>query len=1081
MKHLLVLLFAMFATVVNAQTRTVTGIVISADDGEPLVGATILPVGATSHGAATDIDGHFTLQVPNSVKKIKVSYVGMKSATVDIKSGTMKIELESTDTRLDEVMVVAYGTAKKSAYTGSASVVKADQIENTVVTDVVSALNGAVAGVQLQSSYGAPGSEPSVRIRGIGSINGSNSPLYVVDGVPYDGAMTSINPDDVASITVLKDAAAAALYGARGANGVILVTTKQGQLGKTKVVIEANWGVNSREIGYYETIRDPRQHVMLTYQAIRNSAYYGELGSQYAGDAEAAHAYANRLVSSNSTRLNPMVYQVFTDPTGNGLIDIDGNFNPEATLGYLYKASTSDESRWFWLTPDNWQTLPFLNGLRQNYTASFSGGNDRYDFFISGAYLSDEGIIKESSFDRISTRFSGNYNITNWLKVGANITYANEVKHNPAYQSGNTTSLNVFMTSNMMAPIYPYYVRNANQEIMKDPLSGNPVYDYGYALLGAPYLTRPLMSAANPGGDLTYNKYKNESSTFNGKWYLQLNPVEGLSVTASLGYWQNHSTNSSINSAIYGWYAQYGGQQINNFIKNHSVNFQALANYNKSWGKNNFDFLLGYESYYASYGNDWVVGDKLLTDDNFSLANIGNVAGSGWGGGYDYYSTRGIFGRINYDFEGRYYVSGSYRRDASSRFSKNHRWGNFFSVSAGWNMAREEFMSEFVNLDILKLKASFGQQGNDNLGNYYAWTNQFLADVVDGNWTISQSYQGNPNLTWETSNAFNAGVDFSFFQGKLEGTLEYFQRTTTNMLYSKSVQPSAGYSSVPDNIGSMRNNGIELELRGTPVRTNDWTWEINFNLTYLKNKILKLAPQYEGQFINGNYIYRDGDPVYQMYLVKYAGVDEEGMAQYWARYEDGTEFRTTNYNIALSGDTSIGAVSNRTTCGSMLPPVYGGVGTTLRWKGIDFSIQCAYQLGGKIYDETYRYLMYNGGYNWAGARAYHIDALKSWSEQNPTSNIPRLDYEAQYPAQTCDRWLTNASYFGINNINVGYNFPTSLISKIKMSGLRVYFAADNVALWCHRKGLDPRVSYTSNTVGSYSALRTVTGGIKVTF
>ena len=1063
MKKLILLLFTILAISVQAQNRTVTGVVTEAETGEPLAGASVVPVGGHGQGTSTDLDGRFTLQVPQNITKLRVSYVGMKTVDVDITPGLMNIALENAGTNLDEVMVVAYGTAKKSAYTGSASVVKADQIENTLVTDVTSALNGTVAGVQLQKYNGAPGIEPTIRIRGTGSINASMNPLYVVDGVPYDGNITSISPNDVESMTVLKDAAAAALYGARGANGVILITTKKGRDGNAVITVDMNWGANSRQVADYATVSSAQAYYQQIFNAIKNTRML-----TYGASSATAAAYANNILSSSVPA--PFGYQVFTLPAGQVLFTEDGQMNPNATLGYLYGGQ-------YWLTPDDWKKETYANGFRQEYSLSIQGGSDRYDYMMSLNYLADDGVIAKSGFDRLSARMTGNYQVKKWLKVGANLSYTYENNKYPESQTSDGQSANAFYLANMMAPIYPFYARDAQGQIMRDEASGRPIYDYGMNGLGAPNLNR-VFSVGNPTGSLVYDVSQYLYDTFDSKWYAQITPVEGLTITGTVGYWMMNLRNNDMANSQYGQMSQYGGYVYQETDRWRSINLQALANYRKSWGVNNFDFLLGYESYDWKTSYIWGQAYTLYNNDNYTLSN--GIDQKDLGGGINSYATRGIFGRINYDYDGKYYASGSYRRDASSRFAPDKRWGNFFSLSAGWDISKENFMQDYTNVDMLKFKVSFGQQGNDNIGNYYAYMDQYNMTGSNGVWNASQlAYKGNPDLTWETSNSFNIGVDFSFFQGKLDGTVEYFQRQTSDMLYNRPVNPSLGYSSFPMNVGSMRNSGLEIELRATPVQTKDFQWDLNFNLTYVKNKILKLAPELNGEWINGSRIYREGHSMYDLYLVQYAGVDKEtGLPLYWAMNPDGVEETTTNWNLAYQGNTSTGYKANRKVTGNMLPPVYGGFGTTLKFYGVDVSVQFGYQLGGKIWDYGYQNLMHNGTHN---GFAMHVDALNAWTPENTNTDIPRLDYEWQYMYSSSDRWLISAKYLSLNNINIGYNFETKWIKKMGLTSLRIYGAADNVAIWSARKGLDPRQSYVQSYMASYSTLRTISGGVKFTF
>ena len=1074
MRKLFLILMTLLACTwsVQAQTRTYHGTVLDASDNEPLVGATIMPIGG-GQGVAADIDGNFTLTVPANVRKATVSYVGYQSEEVTLADG-MVVHLKSSASNLDETIVVAYGTAKKSAYTGSASVVKADQIENTLVTDVTSSLNGRVAGVQMLSADGAPGTTPSVYIRGTGSLTTSAAPLYVIDGVPADsGAMLDLSPSDVESMTVLKDAAAAALYGARGANGVILVTTKKGREGKATITVNANWGSSSRQTQYYSTITGAAANYQKMYWAFRNYYQYTSTEDYPNGmSAAQAHNLANGMLSGDPSS-NVFGYQVF-DGHGQDLFDSDGNFNPYATLGYVYGD--------YYLIPDDWRKELLRNGFRQEYNVSASGGGEKYDYMLAFNYLDNQGIIKNSSFQRLNTRLVANYQLLKWLKVGANLMYSWQKQNYPDGQTTAGYSDNAFYFTDMMAPVYPFYARSANGQIMHDPVSGNPVYDYGMKGLGAPNLGRTF-SVGNPLSTFVYDVNQYIYDVFDGKWSAIITPVEGLTISGNLGYYMSNAQSDIMYNNQYGQMAQYGGMIYQERQRYRTLNAQALANYNHTWGDNTFDFLLGYESYSLKYNGIYGQGYDTYSNTNTTLSNVSSQ--KDLGGYRQEYATRGIFARINYDYDNRIFASVSYRRDASSRFAPDKRWGNFWSVSAGWDLAKESWMENSATwLNMLKLKASFGQQGNDNIGNNYAYLDQYAMTGVDGVWNVATlAYKGNPDLTWETSNAFNVGVDFAFLQGKLTGTLEYFSRQTSNMLYNKPVNPSLGYSSFPMNVGSMRNSGVELELVATPVRTKNVQWDLNFNMTWQQNKIIKLAPELNGEWINGSYYWHEGESMYNWYLVQYAGVNpENGLPLYWAMTEDGEEVAIENWARAYSGGedmtTGITYVANRKKTGNTLPPVFGGFGTTLAFFGFDVSVQCGYQIGGRMMDSGYQSLMHNGT---TAGMAMHVDVLKAWTPENTETDVPRLDRYYQYMTQSSDRWLTSAKYFAINNIAVGYNFPQKWIKKCGLSELRIYGAADNVAIWSARKGLDPRQGFFSSAMSNYSAMRLISGGVKLTF
>jgi TonB-linked SusC/RagA family outer membrane protein len=1035
-----------------AQTRTITGYVISEEDGQPVIGASVVVTGASSKGTVTDTDGKFTLEeVSVEFKTLTVSFIGMQTQEVEIKSGALRIVLRPDTETLDEVMVIAYGTAKKSAFTGSASVVKAETLEKRQVSNVSNALSGTMAGVQTTSSNGQPGVSSTVRIRGIGSINAGNAPLYVVDGIPYDGGLDAINSQDIESMTVLKDAAAAALYGARGANGVILITTKKGSSGAARVTVEARWGANSRQVTNYDVMQNPATYMEKAYESLYNAGIYN---LNY--NPAKANQYANNTLNS------ALGYQIYTVPKGQSLVGMNGKLNPNATLGY------SDGT--YTYLPDKWADEMFSSRLRQEYNVSIRGGSEKFKYYFSAAYLSDQGIIENSDLERISTRLNLDYDVKKWLKIGTNMSYSNNSSRYPSEQTATASSGNAFFLANMIAPVYPMYVRDEKGNILIDKNTGYKIYDYGDGK-STPH-TRNFMAMANPMSVLLYNQEQYLMDILDGKWYAAITPLEGLTLTATLGLHVDNTRLHGSANRYYGQDANYGGSSSQEYNRYYSLNRQYLANYKKQFGLHNLDVLVGYEGYEYQTENLYAYGYNTYQDNSYV---VNNTIDRRYGGGSaSFYATEGIFSRVDYNYDSKYYGSVSYRRDASSRFHPDNRWGNFWSISGAWDLAKEGFLSgasDWVNH--LKLKASFGQQGNDNIGNNYAYTDQFSVTGADGVFSDANlAYKGNPDITWETSNSFNVGVDFSLWSDKLSGTIEYFNRQTKDMLYYKPVAPSNGYGSIPMNIGSMRNAGLEVELNYKPIHTNNFKWDVTFNATYLKNTILKLYSALNGELIVDPYVYQEGKSIYQFYLVQYAGVDEAtGKALYWAKDEQGNPITTDNLSVANN---------YREASGSILPKVYGGLGTALEFHGFDFSIQCAYQLGGTIFDSGYQRLMHGGiagdmGSNW------HKDILDSWSETNTKSNVPRVDYNDQYANSTSSRWLTSSDYFSINNITFGYTFPQRFTNRLGIGSLRLYGAADNVALITARKGLDPRMGYLTATTALYTTMRTISGGIKLTF
>ena len=1061
MKKLFLLLTAVLMAVVCAlaQTRSISGTVISGEDNEPLPGVTVMPVGG-GQGTATDIDGNFTINLPANVTKLTFSFVGMHSQTLEAKNG-MHVVLSNNTTDLDEVIVVAYGTAKKSAYTGSASVIKADDIEGRMVTDAVSALSGTMAGVQVLSADGQPGSGPTVRIRGIGSINGSSDPLYVVDGMPFDGDIATLNTMDIESMTVLKDAAAAALYGARGANGVILITTKKGKEGDARITFDARWGSNSRMVNGYDVITDPAMYYEMAYNALRNGYMYHN-----GYDAARAHLAANSAMQTAFGQ----GYQVYDVPAGQMLIGTNGKLNPNAKLGYATAHN--------YFTPDDWKKETFRSGLRQEYNLSVSGGSEKFNFYGSVGYLGDEGIIEGSAYNRLSSRIGVEYQAKKWLKLGSSIAYNHVKMESPSGQTAEdaASSGNAFMIADNIAPIYPFYVRNADGSKSYDAATGKPVYDYGDGKYthGA---IRNFMMNSNPAGNFAYDTDELLMDVLDAKWYATINPIENLNITGTIGYFLDNTRNHTIYNRFYGSMTELGGAASQYLSRLRGLNIQVLANYRKTFGDvHHTDYMVGYESYEQNRELISALGYNLYDPNSWAVSNTLNNQNRTGSGSSTGYATRGIFGRVNYDFDSRYFASVSFRRDASSNFAPDHRWGNFFSLSLAWDAAKEAFLKDQTWIDLLKVKGSYGQQGNDNLG----LTAPYYQDIytIEGSdaWSDGNLAQkGNPDLTWETSNAWNVGVDFSFFQSRISGTVEYFLRQTSDMLYLKPVAPSNGFSQIPMNVGSMRNSGLEFELNFRPLDLKNISWEVNVNGTWLKNKILKLHPDLGGQLISGIRILKEGSSLYNYYMVEYAGVDyNNGEPLFWAKDENGVEYKTSSYDVA--------ADTNLKETGNCLPTFYGGFGTTFQAYGVDLSVQFGFQLGGKMYDEGYGKLMYAGDLQNIGTN-WHVDQLDSWTPENRDAKYPKLDSQRTYDlgAQSTTFLLVNSNYLALNNVTVGYTLPTKWTKKIGLEQVRVYGAADNVALWTKRKGLDPRIGFGATSAGQYSALRNISGGLRVQF
>ena len=1072
MKLIISLLASLTATVAMAQEINVSGTVIDYSNGEPVPYASVHLEG-TMTGTSTDGDGNYSIRLPHGGNLVfsSIGYITVKEAVNA--SMVLNIVMEPDTEHLEETIVVAYGTATKSSFTGSASMIGAETIESRVSTDITAALAGTTPGVQIISSSGDPAAGGgTVRIRGIGSMSASNAPLYIVDGMPYDGSIADINPADVESMSILKDASASAIYGARGANGVVLITTKRASgSSDSKIRFDAKWGSNSRLIPQYDVITDPAQYYETHYMMMYNSQVYaGKSPSE-------AYAYADaNLFNHNNGGLG---YQVYTIPAGEKFIGEDFKLNPSAVLGY------SDGE--YYYIPDDWYGLTFSDSFRQEYNLSVSGAKDKLNYYGSIGYLNDGGIVSNSDYQRYTARINVDYQAKPWMKVTSSMSYAHSDSQTASYSSSYGSSSNIFYVTNMMGPIYPLYVRDASGHIMTE--NGMKVYDSNQT-----NFIRPAF-VGNAVRDNEVNRKKTYTDFITGKWGVTLTPVQGLSLSANVGLTNDNSRYNAL-------YSRFGSQSSTDGLayvshdRTFAVNNQYLAEYKTDFGDSghNLNVLAGYEMYKLKVQFLEGQNDHLFNPLVGELGNADGVSSRQTSSYSADYMTQGFLARVQHEYGNRYFASASYRRDGSSRFAPGHRWGNFGSVGAAWLISNEGFMSGAGWISMLKIKASYGVQGNDDLypGSNYARKFYPYADnythsynETTGEYSTDLAYKGNEDLTWESSHSFNAGVDFEFFGSRLNGSAEYFSRKTVDLLYSKDVPLSAGNPTgyYPVNVGSIVNNGFELTLEGILINTSEMQWSLNMNLSHYRNKILSLDPSVSEEGIKGgNYIYKIGGSLYEAYMRKYAGVNpENGKAQWYRKVLDKDGAWTGESEI-----TETFADASQYELGSVLPKLYGGFGTTFKAYGFDLSAQFSFQLGGRYYDGTYQALMHTSS---GIGTAWHKDALDSWSETNKDSDIPRLDGDTSVGQTAVSNYLISSNYLSVNNITLGYTFPESVTSYLKISGLRIYVAGDNLAVKSARKGVDPRYSMGLGSLtsgsglnsGSYSAMRTITGGVTLTF
>ena len=609
---------------------------------------------------------------------------------------------------------------------------------------------------------------------------------------------------------------------------------------------------------------------------------------------------------------------------------------------------------------------------------------------------------------------------------------------------------------------------------------GIKLYDYGNGDNAG--MERSLFPNSNALSDSRLNKQEAEGNAFNGTGYIDVTFLKDFKFTFNAGVSLDETRSTSVTNPWFGQFASEKGMVSKGHQRNFDLNLQQILNYTKQIGHHNLNVMLGHESYQNRIYLLSASKSNMLTQDNDELA--GAIIDKQGAGSYRReYNNEGYFARVMYDYAGKYFASASYRRDASSRFHPDHRWGNFWSLGGAWIISKENFMeSTYEWLDNLKLKASIGSQGNDNIGNF-RYTNTYTIENANGKVSTVFNAKGSENITWETNSNFNAGVEFSFLRGTVSGGVEYFLRKTTDMLLSFPVAPSLGYSSYYANVGDMRNSGVEIELNFTPIRREHIQWDINLNMTHLRNKITMLPSErrtkqvdgYSG-YVSGSTFFGEGLPMYTFYMRKYAGVSDEGLSMWYMDETDDkgnpTGKRVTTTEYAKASDY---------LCGDPIPDLYGGFGTSVNFRGFDLSVAFTYQIGGLAYDSGYAAAMYSPANKTTGMN-WHKDMLDAWSADNTSSNIPRLQYEDKDQNGMSDRFLMDASYLNLQNINFGYTLPSNFTKKVGIEKVRVYLACENVWYWSKRQGFDPRYSYSGATSqATYSPVRTISGGINIQF
>ncbi|GHT31302.1 SusC/RagA family TonB-linked outer membrane protein [Bacteroidia bacterium] len=1029
-----------------AQTITVTGLVTE-ESGEPVIGAAIILQKSTD-GTVTDVDGRFSLNVPrNGVLEFR--YIGLETEIVPVNGRTtINVVLKSNSVAMDEVVVVAYGTTKRTSFTGSASTTSAADLELRPLGNAAQALDGTAPGVQVSTTTGQPGESPTIRIRGFGTINGSADPLYVVDGAIYNGNIADINPLDIESITILKDAASTSLYGSSAGNGVVMVTTKKGRSDRVQISFNMTQGTSNRSIKEYDRV-SVWDYYPLQWEQLKNSYITNGNTPEEAANRASANIHGTQL------RYNP-----FKGVPNDQIVLPNGTLNPLATT-LLY----SDDLDWI----DGVSRTAY----RGEYNLSYNNKTDKSDSYASIGYLNDQGYVEKSDFTRFSGRANVNVYPKKWIKTGFNVS-ATRVSQKRA-STGNTTYVNPFFFARTIGPIYPIHEHNMTTgEYILDS-NGDKVFDYLGSRGGGAHTGRHVVA------ETLWNDPNRSRDAINGRTYLDLNVYKGLKLSTSVSLDNSNQKSKSYDNSRVGDGAPAGRISLTD-IRISTYTFNQLLTYNTSIGKNTFDALLGHENY--SYTYEYYTGGRtgIIAEGIYEFANF--LSSSSQNSYTHTYTKEGYFGRLNYDYDNKYYASFSYRHDGSSKFSPDNRWGNFLSAGVSWRMDQEVFLKQVKWVNSLKLRASFGQTGNDNGGDdfgYYPYQTLYNLNNNNGDESgVLFSKYGNANLKWETQISTDLAVEFALFNW-LSGTVEYFRKDSKDLLFNVAIPYSSGGRDVWQNIGKVSNSGIEMAFDFRILRNKNWNIKTGINATFLHNEIKGMPKDTDGkpiEIIDDTRKLAEGHSIYEFWLKDYQGVDPAtGNAMYIFDEELAWDDKTC-YTIdgkRVTTDSSKGAYHYAK---SSIPTVYGGYNASVKYRNFDVALILAYSLGGKFYDGSYKYLMEVNAYG----RAMSTDIYNRWQKPGDVTNVPRLDSNMATDYNTpSDRWLSNASYLNIKSLSISYQLPRSLVKSIDLDNVRLSVSGENLYLFTARQGMDPQMAFNGNGTNVYVPNRVLTCGLNLTF
>lgn len=1062
-----------------AQNRVVNGRVTAQRDGNPISGVTIKVQGA-EFATQTDQNGSYSITINNNGNVLVFSAIGFLEQRISIGTSTViNASLVESETSLDEVVVVAYGTVKKEDFSGSAVTISAKDLDKRPLSNPLSALQGSGPGVQTGSPSGAPGSSPTIRIRGIGSYSSSNSPLIVVDGIEFNGGMANINPDDIENISILKDAATTTMFGSRGANGVVMITTKRGKEGKSSLDVKAQFGTNTNVLPGYNTV-NAGEYYQLMWQAMKNSYQYNsgvpsDVAAQLASGLYGRNA--NGKQTYNNQTFDDLIefvgnYNAFNTPNSE-LIGTDGSLNPNATLKY------ADDL--------NWLEQSSKTGRRNEYGITYNTGFKNSDIYTSLNFLDEEGWALRSDRKTYRARLNANTQINKWLKGGLNITGSHYSGNSPGTGTGIA---NPFYFARSIAPIYPVYVHDQNNgEYILDAL-GNRIFDYGN--LSADYgISRPFNSGRHSIAENLWNQDKSSGDLITARTYFDVQLLPWLKFTTNLSADVYNTTSMSYDNTIVGDGAP-AGRMYRDAYRTHNYLFNQLLQANTVIGDHSIEATAGHEYNYYKYSGFWGRRQGEGFENFYVFSNFTDI--TGLSESLSEKTLESYFLRTNYDYQKKYYFSGSLRYDGDSKIPAHNRWGIFWSVGGAWRMDQENFINDLSWVDLFKLRASYGALGNNAFLDsdddliYYPYQ---MGYSISNNGSFSGavlSNIGSADLKWEVQRPFDIGVDFGFLNNRITGTFEYYNKLGSDLLYEVN-QPyhnggtTDGSYSIFKNVGNMRNSGFEFSITGNIIRRENFNWNLTLNASTIKNKITKM-PAETPEIVSSPYKRAVGHSMYDFYTRDFYGVDpDNGMALYRG-VEDGVTIdpNADNYeeNFKILGTDTLTYNQNYAKQGwigkSALPKVYGSLSNQFSYKGFDLGFIMTYSIGGWAYDGQYAGFMSSGSTNGSNL---HNDLLNAWQKPGDITDVPRMDLSrTNQHGATSSRFLKRADYFGLNSINMSYSIPETILGNTAIKRARVFASAENVFFVTARKGMNTFSGITGvQSTTSYSPARVINFGI----